>query len=157
MIKINVIVEDKNWLKIIKNPEKYFKQQSKKIEKVKFFCLKKNYFFSIMLSNSKKIKILNKKFRKKNKTTDVLSFPHYNKKELKKNIFKNKDIYLGDIIINLQKISYRLNKEKFFERFNELWIHALLHLFGFKHRKNKDYKKMNFLEKKLLKTVYKNA
>ena len=36
------------------------------------------------------------------------------KKELKKNIFKNKDIYLGDIIINLQKISYRLNKEKFF-------------------------------------------
>ena len=65
MIKINVIVEDKNWLKIIKNPEKYFKQQSKKIEKVKFFCLKKNYFFSIMLSNSKKIKILNKKFRKK--------------------------------------------------------------------------------------------
>ena len=44
MIKINVIVEDKNWLKIIQNPEKYFKQQSKKIEKVKFFALRKTIF-----------------------------------------------------------------------------------------------------------------
>ena len=40
-----------------------------------------------MLANSKKIKILNKKFRKKNKTTDVLSFPHYNKKGVEKEYF----------------------------------------------------------------------
>ena len=57
-----------------------------------------------MLSNNKEIKFLNKKFRKKNKGTDVLSFPFYTKQELKKKLRKEKEIYLGDIIINLNKI-----------------------------------------------------
>ena len=76
-----------------------------------------------MLANSKKIKILNKKFRKKIKLLMSYLFRTITK-GVEKEYFKNKDIYLGDIIINLQKISYRLNKEKFFERFNELWIHT---------------------------------
>ena len=47
------------------------------------------------MSDNKKIKELNKKFRKKNKSTDILSFP------LNKKISKNK-FYLGDIIISYQ-------------------------------------------------------
>ncbi len=157
MIKINVIVKDKIWLKILKDPEKYLKRQSKKIQNIKFFSSKKNYHLNIMLANSKRIQMLNDKFRKKNKPTDILSFPNYEKNELRKIIRKNKDIYLGDVIINIQKLSYRSDKKKFFVRFNELWIHALLHLFGYKHKKNLDYKKMNFLEKQLLNKIYNNA
>ena len=41
MIKINVIVKDKNWLKFIKNPEAYLSRKIKKIQTDKFFGKKK--------------------------------------------------------------------------------------------------------------------
>ena len=58
-IKIDVIVKDKNWLKFIKNPDKYLKRKIKKIQKNKFFG-KNKYNFSIQLSGSKEIKLLKK-------------------------------------------------------------------------------------------------
>ena len=67
----------------------------------------------MLLSNTKEIKKLNSKFRKKNKSTDVLSFPFYNKKNLKKKIKNEKEIYLGDIIINLNKIRSKKNMKNF--------------------------------------------
>ena len=55
---------------------------------------KKNIFiFSLLLSRSKEIKKLNKKFRKKNKSTDVLSFPFHEKNQLDIKIKKEKDFY----------------------------------------------------------------
>ena len=41
MIKINVIVKDKNWFKYIKNPEAYLSRKIKKIQTDKFFGKKK--------------------------------------------------------------------------------------------------------------------
>ena len=58
----------------------------------------------MLLSGNKEIKKINKKFRKKNKITDVLSFPFYEKREIKKFLKKKNSFYLGDIIINLDKI-----------------------------------------------------
>ena len=95
---------------------------------------------------------LNKKFKRKDKSTDILSFPFYKNFLLKEIIKKgNKDIYLGVIIINLSKV----RKEKFLikEEFNKLWIHGLLHLLGYKHTKNKDYATMLKLENKFLKVI----
>ena len=102
-----------------------------------------------MLSNTKEIKFLNKKFRKKNKTTDILSFPSQNKNDLKKLLRSNFEIYLGDIIINLKKINTS-SKELFKKHLDVLWIHGLIHLFGHDHKKYNNYKKMNSIEKKLL-------
>ena len=154
MIKVNVIVKDKSWLRYIKNPDKYIKNKIKKIENNSFFKHKKTYYFTVLLSNSKEIKKLNKNFRKKNKSTDVLSFPFYYSKDLIKVTKQSKEIYLGDIIINFQKLKESNLALNFKNRFDELWIHALLHLFGFKHKKNSDYKKMNYLEKKFYKDIY---
>ena len=64
MIKINVIVKDKTWLKYIKNPEIYLKKKIKKIQKDRFFSNRK-YSLSLQLSGEKEIKYLNNKFRKK--------------------------------------------------------------------------------------------
>ena len=155
MIKVNVIVKDKSWLRYIKNPEKFIRNRIKKIERNSFFNNKKIYYFTLLLSNSKEIKILNKNFRKKNKITDVLSFPYYHAKELIKVIKHSKEVYLGDIIINFQKINESNASLKFKDRFDELWIHALLHLFGFKHKKDSDYIKMNYLEKKFYQNILK--
>ena len=93
---------------------------------------------------------LNKKFRKINKTTDVLSFPFYKKKELMRRFKKEKEVYLGDIIVNLSKIKDKKNILNFEIEFNKLWVHGLVHLLGHDHQKEKDYKKMNVIEKKFL-------
>ncbi len=151
MIKINVIVKDKNWFKYIKNPEAYLSRKIKKIQTDKFFG-KKRYQFSLLLSEAKEIKYLNKKFRKKNKTTDILSFPSQNKKELKMLSKFNSEIYLGDIIINFKKMNTS-SKLLFKRQLDVLWIHGLVHLFGHDHIKDTNYKKMAAIETKFLKKL----
>lgn len=151
MIKINVIVKDKSWFKFVKNPEIYLKKKLKKIENDKFFK-KKTYNFNIQLSGTKEIKYLNKKFRNKNKSTDILSFPYQTKKKLKKLLINNSKIYLGDIIINFKKMNIS-SKNLFKDHLNILWIHGLVHLFGYEHKKNKNFKKMQIIEKKFLKKI----
>ena len=149
MISINVFSEEKAWSKKLKNKDIFFKKICKAFPK-KYKFLNKKVTLTLLLSNNKNIKKLNKVFRKKNKSTDILSFPFYNKKNLKVELKKNKEIYLGDIIINLNKIKNRHNKKKFKIEFNKLWIHGLVHLFGHDHKKNKDFDKMQKIEKKFL-------
>ncbi len=151
MIKINVIVKDKTWLKFIKNPEIYLKRKIKKIQNDKLFKNKK-YSFSLQLSGAKEIKILNKKFRKKNKSTDILSFPNLTKKNFKILLKSKTEIYLGDIIINFKKINSS-SKIKFKKNFDILWIHGLVHLFGYDHKKDNSYKKMHAIENKILRKI----
>ena len=107
----------------------------------------------MLLSGTEEIKKLNKKFRKKDKSTDVLSFPFYEKKQLNNKIKKEKEIYLGDIIVNLSKIKNKNNRTKFREELNKLWIHGLVHLFGHQHKKDQDFNTMNKIEKKYLKYI----
>ena len=151
MIKINVIVKDKTWLKFIKNPENYLKKKIKIIQGDNFFK-KRKYRLSVLLSGTKDIKYFNKKFRKKNKSTDILSFPFQSKKELNSILKKEKEIYLGDIIINFNKVENK-NLKSFKLEFDRLWIHGLVHLFGYEHKREKDFLKMNQKEKKYLKLI----
>ena len=153
MIKINVVTNNLNWYRFIKIPDNYIERKIKKLN-FKNKNYKKNIIFcTLLLSNTKAIKKLNSKFRKKNKSTDVLSFPFYNKKNLKKKIKNEKEIYLGDIIINLNKIRSKKNMKNFKLEFDKLWIHGLVHLFGYDHKKEKDYRKMSQVEKNYLKYI----
>ena len=79
MIKINVFSEEKAWSQRLKNKEIFFKKICSSFPK-KFKFQNKNINISLMLSNNKNIKKLNKIFRNKDKSTDVLSFPFDNKK-----------------------------------------------------------------------------
>ena len=101
-----------------------------------------------MLSGEKEIKNLNRKFRNKNKATDVLSFPFYTKKELQKRLIFEKEVYLGDIIINLNEIKDKKKLKNFKTEFNNLWIHGLVYLFGIDHKKEKDFLAMKKIENK---------
>ena len=150
MIKVDVFIKDKNWKKYISNPNKYLNKLAKKIN-LNIFSKSKSVNFSIRLTGNKEIKNLNKKFRKKNKTTDVLSFPYYDSKKIRIKLKLNKNIYLGDIVINLYKIDKRKNKFK--KEFNKLWVHGLVHLLGHKHYKDKDFSKMIKVENKIIKQL----
>jgi len=150
MIKINVVTNNISWQSYIKNPNSFIEKKIKNLNQKNKVYKKKNIFCTLLLSGNNEIKKLNKKFRKKDKTTDVLSFPFYNKKELKDKLKKEKEIYLGDIIINFNKIKNKSNIASFKIEFNKLWIHGLVHLFGHDHKKNKDFANMQRVEKKFL-------
>ena len=146
MIKCNIVLDNKIWIKKIKKPDNYFKLKLKKLSKFHFFR-KKNHEFTILLTNNIKMKKLNLKFRNKNKITDVLSFPLKAKS-------KNK-LYVGDIAISFEIINKR-SKSSFFDlEFDKMWIHGYLHLIGYDHKNLNDYKKMLKKEITILNYIYK--
>ena len=80
MINVNVFSNEKAWEKKLKRKDIFFKKICKAFPK-KYKFLNKKVTFTILLSNNKNIKKLNKVFRKKNKSTDILSFPLDKKKK----------------------------------------------------------------------------
>ena len=150
MIKIEVLIKDKNWKKYLSNPNRYLNSQAKKINLKKYFR-SKLINISILLTGNNDIKFLNKKFRKKNKTTDVLSFPSYDQNTMRIKLKSRKNLYLWDIALNLYKIDR--GKNKFKSEFDKLWVHGLVHLMGYKHYKNKDFFKMKKIEDKIIKQL----
>jgi probable rRNA maturation factor len=154
MIKADVLTSNKIWKKYIKFPELYINKKLRKIDKKTNIFKKNSFNFTLLLSGNMEVKKLNTKFRKKKSTTDILSFPFYERKILKKLSKKyNNKIYLGDIIINLNKIKQKTKNESFNLVFNKIWIHGLTHLLGYRHKSNSDFLIMNKLENKLLKLI----
>ena len=147
MIKVNVEVGNKSWHKKIKNPKRYFNKKLKKISKIVKFFKGKNIIFTILLTSSLNMRKLNKKFRNRNKSTDVLSFPFLPSENLK--FIKQKKFYIGDIATSYEIINSRSKKNNFLLEFDKAWIHGLLHLMGYNHVNNRDYFKMNKIEKKI--------
>ena len=148
MIKINVFSEEKAWSKRLKNKDLFFKEICQAFPK-KYKFINKEVSFSLLLSNNLNIKKLNKNFRNKNKSTDILSFPTNDKiKILKKT-------YIGDIIISYNFINKpkSQNLKIFKQKLIKIFIHGFLHLLGFDHVKNKDYTKMLSEEKQLYQSV----
>jgi len=151
MIKVNVEVNNKSWHKKIKNPKKYLNKKLKKISKIVKFFKGKNITFTILLTSSLNMKKLNKKFRNRNKSTDVLSFPFLSSNNLK--LTKQKKFYIGDVATSYEIINSRSKKDNFLLEFDKAWIHGLLHLIGYNHVQNKDYFKMNKIEKRILNSI----
>ena len=148
MISVDVVSEEKAWSKKLKKKELFFKKICRSFPK-KYKFLQKKVSFTLLLSNNKSIKKLNKNFRNKDKPTDILSFP--SNKKLK----KIKENYIGDIIISYNFIdkpksqSFKSFKKKLIKTF----IHGFLHLLNFDHIKDKDYIKMLKEEELIYKSV----
>ena len=151
MINVDVLSEEKAWSKKLKKKELFFKKVCSFFPK-KYQFSNKKVNFTLLLSNNKGTKKLNKNFRNKNKSTDILSFP-FNKK-----IKISKETYIGDIIIsfNFMDKPKSQNLKIFREKVVKTFIHGYLHLLGFDHIKNKEYKKMLNEEEKLYKSVISN-
>ena len=150
MISVEVLSEDKNWSKSIKKKEVFFHSICKSFPK-KYQFINKKIFLTLLLSNNRGVKYLNKQFRNKNKPTDILSFPF--KKKFK---IRNK-LYLGDIIISYDFMNKPKNQETnlFRDKVIKTFIHGFLHLLGFDHIKLKDYKEMLEAEQKIYQSVIK--
>lgn len=109
MVEINNLSRIKINKKVVKIiAETVLKEEKKKLD------------LSIVLVDISKIKNLNRKYRKKNQATDVLSFLYDN---------------LGEVVICPQAI--KKNAKKFKENFKKelirVLIHGILHLLGYDH------------------------
>jgi probable rRNA maturation factor len=90
------------------------------------------------------IQKLNKTHRKKDAPTDVLSFAYSSEKSFK-NDLAGEIAIAPDIAIKQKKASESLKKE-----LNKLFIHGLLHIFGYNHKTDEDFYTMNKIEKRIL-------
>ena len=148
MINVDVFSDERGWSSKLKKKQIFFNEVCKAFPK-RYKFTKKKVSLSILLSNNKKIKKLNKNFINKNKPTDILSFPTSEKNKIKKKT------YIGDIIISYDFLNKpKMQKiEIFREKLIRIFIHGFLHLLNFDHKKDIDYKKMLKEEKRIFKSV----
>ena len=148
MINIFVFSNERAWSRRLKNKKLFFNNVCKAFPK-KYKFLNEKISLSLLLSNNKNIKKLNKNFRNKDKSTDILSFPFNDKLRL------SKKTYLGDIIISYNFIDKpKSQKNEFFrKKLIKIFIHGFLHLLSFNHIRNVDYEKMLKEEKFIYQSV----
>ena len=148
MINIDVVSESNLWSKKIKKPNIFFNTLTNFFPK-KYRFIKKKVSLTLLLSNNKNIKKLNKKFRNENKSTDVLSFPFEKKLNIKESP------YIGDIIISYEYMNKpkNLNALEFRSKVSKIFIHGFLHLLGYDHISLKDFEEMLIEERKIYKTI----
>jgi len=150
MISIDVISENNLWSKKIKKADVFFNSLAKVFPK-KYRFIKKKVSLTILLSSNKNIKKLNRKFRNRNKATDVLSFPSEKKINIKQSP------YIGDIVISYEFMNKPkvLNILEFKNKVSKIFIHGFLHLLGYDHIKLRDFKVMLIEEDKIYQAIKK--
>jgi probable rRNA maturation factor len=155
MVKVNLVIEDKNWKSRYPKVNLFLTKSIKKILSSMFPSRTMAFEISILLTGTKNMKNLNKKFRKINRDTDVLSFPAEEKNFFKKNFKLKKNVYLGDIALSYQYIEAIIKKQNisFDDYFKKMLIHGVLHLIGYEHDSFKKHKKMNLLEQKIIRSI----
>ena len=148
MISVDVVSESNLWYRKIKKKDIFFNSLVRVFPK-KYRFIKQKVSLTILLSNNKNIQKLNKKFRNKNKSTDVLSFPSEKKINIKKSP------YIGDIVISYEFMNKpkTLSALEFKKKVTKVFIHGFLHLLGYDHIKLKDFRKMLTEEEKIYKII----
>ena len=149
MVEISYNIKSLEWNKNLPSYKKCISNSVNQIFKIIKFSSNNEISISFLLTSNSEIKLLNQKYRKKNKPTNVLSFPMNEKIE-------NKN-YLGDVVIACEKIideSYEQNIKKY-KYLSKMTIHGVLHLLGYKHDTDRQFNKMNSIEKNILEEMYK--
>ena len=110
---------------------------------------------TITFTTPEEIRKINKKYRKIDKATDVLSFPMFEKDELDEKIksgdFPYEDV-LGDVIISIEKVREQAEEygHSFERELSYMLVHGFYHLMGYDHIEEEDKKIMRPKEEKIL-------
>ncbi len=108
----------------------------------------------VMFCGAQRIQQFNKKFRSKDKPTDVLSFPYHADRDPDVRIAVKDDdeANLGDIIICPTIVAQRASQydRTFEQHMVALIAHGVAHLLGHDHQTDEEFAVMDRLEKKLI-------
>jgi probable rRNA maturation factor len=121
------------------------------LKTVKGAAFEKKAELSVVLTGDAEVKALNKAYRKKDKTTDVLSFPLLEGKKMKSG--SGGSLPLGDVVISVPQTRRQAARQgkKFDEELALLLVHGILHLLGYDHVTKAQEKRMFGLQDRLLK------
>jgi len=145
-IKVDFFSESKKWPR--RMPKIKIITKKTIIKMLSYFKKDHKFELNIILIDKSKMIKLNKTFKNKQSDTDVLTFISKNSN---KNVGK---IFYCDIFFSIhtiEKFTLR-NKVSIYDHFNHLLIHSLLHINGYDHKKNLDFKKMKKEEIKILRS-----
>ena len=107
---------------------------------------------TLLLTTDVAVKTLNHDYRGLNKPTNVLSFPHCERRELVR-LGKGKSaIYAGDIAVAYQYVVKEAKAERKMlqDHLTHLMVHGILHLFGYDHDTDSRAASMEKKEKEIL-------
>ncbi len=143
-IKVDFFSESKKWPRRIPKIKTITKKTLNKMRS--YFKNDQKYELNIILTNKSRMIKLNKIYKNKHSDTDVLTFITKNSN---KNVGK---ILYCDIFFSIDTIEKFIHKNKtsIYDHFNHLLIHSFLHINGYNHKKNLDFKKMKKEEIKIL-------
>lgn len=149
MIKVSFNVDEPFWVKEMPLFRKNISKAAKETLNIVCKFKKKNLEVSFLLTSDSNIRLLNKNYRNKDKSTNVLAFP------MNQNTF-GEDYIVGDVVISLQKILSESKKLKIqkYKYLSQITIHGVLHLLGFDHKSNKQHEEMNKIEQKVFKKIF---
>lgn len=163
MILVDVAIKSKIWNQEI-SIEKFIVKTCKKLilltELRKFIQKKITLEVAISLVSNRQMQKINFQFRGKSSATNVLSFPIFDEKlirkvGLQKVVKACGTVFLGDIVIAYEKLKKEslVQKKQFHDHLTHLILHSILHLIGFDHKNKKMAKIMENLEIKILKEL----
>lgn len=111
----------------------------------------KDVEIDLIFIGKKRMRDLNRIYRKKDRVTDVLSFGNEDDGEKKFISPKDADENLGEIFICMERAREQANKKghSLKKEVAILLIHGILHLAGFDHEKDEDARIMQQQENKL--------
>ena len=144
---LNVEKGQEDWEAIVKKVlDKCFEEEG---------LLDSKLIMTITFTTPEEIRKINKKYRKIDKATDVLSFPMFEKDELDEKIksgdFPYEDV-LGDVIISIEKVREQAEEygHSFERELSYMLVHGFYHLMGYDHIEEEDKKIIRPKEEKIL-------
>jgi rRNA maturation RNase YbeY len=154
LVDVIVQIDDQNW-KQWKSEEEwasFFKDISLLV--FDFFHLECFIEISVLLTNDRYIQTLNHRYRDKEKSTNVLSFPQISMAELM-HLTSDAPVLLGDIVMSFETITKEAEDQNklLMNHIIHLYIHSLLHLLGYDHIDEEDAIEMETMEANFLKTL----
>jgi len=149
MIKVSFNIDEPFWVKEMPLFRKNILKAAKETLNIACKPKKNNLEVSFLLTSNSNIRLLNKNYRNKDKSTNVLAFP------MNQNTF-GENYIVGDVVISLQKILSESKKPKTqkYKYLSKITIHGVLHLLGFDHKSNKQHDEMNRIEQKVFKKIF---
>ncbi|TNF03182.1 MAG: rRNA maturation RNase YbeY [Gammaproteobacteria bacterium] len=121
------------------------------------YKMRSHFYLNVGLVGDQRMRTMNRDFRAKDKTTDVLTLALYDDIRAGEELLFE-EVELGDIFISgpvMKKQAKEFNvtiEQEFFH----LFVHGFLHLLGFDHEISPEEEKlMEALEKKLVDKIYK--
>ncbi len=108
-------------------------------------------YVSVILTGADRIQKMNKEYRKIDKTTDVLSFPMYERDEIK-DLNKEIEEPIGDIVISVEKVREQAKEygHSFERELSYMLVHGFYHLMGYDHIKAIEKQEMREKEENIL-------